>query len=109
MAQTWCMQLLFSQKQNDIITGTTSACLLQVIAFLDTGSGKTLVAALLLEHRIELARASGQPSWRAAFLAPKVALVQQQAGVMKDRLGKLPGVRVSVYIGAHTEAWEADT
>lgn len=89
---------------------------LQVVAFLDTGAGKTFVSALLIRHCLAQERAaaaapsSAMAACRAApapakpcaaedacqliggrrvavFLAPKVALVLQQAEVLRAHLG----------------------
>ncbi|KAK4215708.1 hypothetical protein QBC37DRAFT_120683 [Rhypophila decipiens] len=59
------------------------------IAVLDTGSGKTLIAALLLRWTIQNeleARARGEPKRIAFFLVDKVALVFQQHAVLKSNL-----------------------
>ena len=59
------------------------------IAVLDTGSGKTLIAALLLRHVIEtelLDRAAGHHKRIAFFLVDKVALVFQQHAVLACNL-----------------------
>lgn len=60
------------------------------IAVLDTGSGKTLIAVLLLQHVInqELEdRAKGLPRRLSFFLVDKVALVYQQHAVIDCNLG----------------------
>ncbi|CAJ2514152.1 Uu.00g022710.m01.CDS01 [Anthostomella pinea] len=60
-----------------------------IIAVLDTGTGKTLIAALLLRHTIaqELEdRDAGQPPRMSFFLVDKVALVFQQYEVLKANL-----------------------
>ena len=83
-----------------------------VVAYLDTGSGKTLVSVLLLKHhlaqrRAEAAAAEGRgapapPHRVAAFLAPKVALVLQQADVLRAHLP----ARVAHYVGEMgVDAW----
>ncbi|KAK0643580.1 hypothetical protein B0T16DRAFT_332025 [Cercophora newfieldiana] len=60
-----------------------------IIAVLDTGSGKTLIAALLLrwtlQNEVE-ARAKGEPKRVAFFLVDKVALVFQQHAVLTCNL-----------------------
>ncbi|KAK1759415.1 hypothetical protein QBC47DRAFT_437129 [Echria macrotheca] len=59
------------------------------IAVLDTGSGKTLIAALLLRWIIEKEledRAKGRPKRIAFFLVDKVALVFQQHAVLSCNL-----------------------
>ncbi|KAH8889878.1 dicer-like protein 1 [Thozetella sp. PMI_491] len=79
------------------------------IAVLDTGSGKTLIAALLLRWIIEQEledRAQGQPKRIAFFLVDKVALVFQQHAVLSCNLDypieKLCGELVS---SQHTKAY----
>ncbi|TDZ40611.1 Dicer-like protein 1 [Colletotrichum spinosum] len=60
-----------------------------VIAVLDTGSGKTLIAALLLRHVLEqemIDRAAGKPKRIAFFLVDKVSLVFQQHAVLDCNL-----------------------
>jgi len=54
-------------------------------AYLDTGAGKTLIAALLIRHVLEqeLLRDGHR---RAVFLAPTVPLVLQQCDVLKNML-----------------------
>ncbi|GKT62072.1 RNase3 domain-containing protein [Colletotrichum tofieldiae] len=59
------------------------------IVVLDTGSGKTLIAALLLRHVLEKEiedRATGQPKRIAFFLVDKVSLVFQQHAVLDCNL-----------------------
>lgn len=60
----------------------------QVVVYLDTGSGKTFVSVLLIRH--VYAELAEQPQPRAPFLAvfmaPTVALVEQQFGVLKSQL-----------------------
>ena len=59
------------------------------IAVLDTGSGKTLIAVLLLKHVIDIEledRRQGKPSRIAFFLADCVTLVFQQAAVLDKNL-----------------------
>lgn len=62
-----------------------------IIAVLDTGSGKTLIAVLLLQHIIseELERrAQGAAKKISFFLVDSVALVFQQAAVLKCNLNQ---------------------
>ncbi len=80
-----------------------------MVAYLDTGAGKTFVSVLLLKHRLELhqrtcvhVRTSKAERWLGVFLAPKVALVQQQAQVLRRHLP----VTVTAYVGKDTESWE---
>ncbi|EFQ33220.1 RNase3 domain-containing protein [Colletotrichum graminicola M1.001] len=59
------------------------------IVVLDTGSGKTLIAALLLRHILEKEiedRATGQQKRIAFFLVDKVSLVFQQHAVLECNL-----------------------
>lgn len=59
------------------------------IAVLDTGSGKTLIAVLLLRHTIDQElerRHQGNPRRIAFFLVPSVTLVFQQAAVLETNL-----------------------
>ncbi|KAK3390423.1 hypothetical protein B0H63DRAFT_410308 [Podospora didyma] len=80
------------------------------IAVLDTGSGKTLIAALLLRWTIEKEledRSKGVPKRIAFFLVDKVALVFQQHAVLTCNLDysveKLCGEMVG---GASHAFWE---
>ncbi|KAJ3942648.1 Dicer-like protein 1 [Colletotrichum fioriniae] len=60
-----------------------------IIAVLDTGTGKTLIAALLLRHILEKEvedRALGKPKRTAFFLVDKVSLVFQQHAVLECNL-----------------------
>ncbi|KAI1470586.1 uncharacterized protein F4812DRAFT_469152 [Daldinia caldariorum] len=60
-----------------------------IIAVLDTGTGKTLIAALLLRHTVEQEledRCAGKPPRISFFLVDKVALVLQQYEVLKANL-----------------------
>ncbi|UNI16858.1 Dicer-like protein 1 [Purpureocillium takamizusanense] len=60
-----------------------------LIIVLDTGSGKTLIAALLLRHTLDQElerRARGEPNKIAFFLVEKVALCFQQYSVLKANL-----------------------
>ena len=50
---------------------------MQVLAFLDTGSGKTFISVLLIRHRVSLVKQNPEDRRLAVFLAPKVALVMQ--------------------------------
>jgi endoribonuclease Dicer len=69
----------------------------QVIIYLDTGSGKTFVAVLLIKFLHGQAearhRAAHGPRPLAVFMAPTVQLVEQQANVLKCQLD----LRVSKY------------
>ena len=65
----------------DVLLGlmlpTGLPCGLQVIAFLDTGSGKTFISVLLVRHCVSLVKKNPEDARVAVFLAPKVALVMQ--------------------------------
>lgn len=78
------------------------------IAVLDTGSGKTLIAVLLLRHIIDQElerRASGKPHRVAFFIVPKVNLVLQQGVVLERNLG----CTVTQIHGAmNVDAWSED-
>ncbi|WVZ59749.1 hypothetical protein U9M48_009852 [Paspalum notatum var. saurae] len=75
------------------------------LAFLETGSGKTLIAVLLLRayaHRIR----STQPPSFAVFLVPTVVLVGQQARVVQAHTD----LRVAQFYGAMgVDFWDRDT
>ncbi|OBS16619.1 hypothetical protein FPOA_12753, partial [Fusarium poae] len=63
------------------------------IVVLPTGSGKTLIAALLLRHYLEQEledRATGNPKRVAFFVVEKVALCFQQFAVLNCNLGAYP-------------------
>jgi endoribonuclease Dicer len=90
-------QLLASQETTQIITTPREyqlelfqrATQQNTIAVLDTGSGKTLIAVLLLRHTIaeELqARLEGKPHRISFFLVPSVPLVFQQFAVLERNL-----------------------
>ena len=84
------------------------------IVVLDTGSGKTLIAALLLRHTLDLElerRSAGERAKTAFFVVEKVALCFQQHGVLSANLqhpiGKLYGDNMG---GMRTkEQWESET
>ncbi|KAJ5127830.1 dicer-like protein 1 [Penicillium atrosanguineum] len=61
----------------------------KIIAVLDAGSGKTLIAVLLLKHILNQAlidRDNGKSSRVAFFLVDTVALVFQQSAVLRNNL-----------------------
>ncbi|KAH6969437.1 hypothetical protein DER45DRAFT_515726 [Fusarium avenaceum] len=73
-----------------------------VIVVLPTGSGKTLISALLLRHHLDQemeSRALGNPKKVAFFLVEKVALCVQQHTVLSCNLGDYP---VAQFIGDTT-------
>ncbi|GJP98356.1 ATP-dependent helicase dcl1 [Aspergillus niger] len=64
------------------------------IAVLDTGSGKTLIAVLLLKHTLEKElndRVEGKPHRIAFFLVDSVTLAYQQAAVLRNNLDQSVG------------------
>ncbi|KAF8477226.1 hypothetical protein BDZ91DRAFT_672698 [Kalaharituber pfeilii] len=64
------------------------------IAVLDTGSGKTLIACLLLRHTVDQelqARSMGQQRRVSFFLVDNVTLVFQQASVLETNLDAVIG------------------
>jgi endoribonuclease Dicer len=75
------------------------------IAYLDTGAGKTEIAVRLLHRRLAQKQVQGlKPRFLSVFLAPRVALVHQQAQVLERRLA----ARVKPFIGETTEHWWTD-
>jgi len=79
-----------------------------VIAVLDTGSGKTHIAVLLLRHVLdqELEHRAARKNHRVAFfLTDSVTLVFQQANVLKCNLDH----EVAAFCGAmNTDLWNRD-
>lgn len=89
------------------------------VAYLDTGSGKTFIAVCLLRHRLDAYRIAAsemggtfsrdtsnsrgrtEKRWMAAFLAPQVALVEQQAVVLARHLP----ARVRKFTGVDIDRW----
>ncbi|DBB11892.1 hypothetical protein WJX82_008855 [Trebouxia sp. C0006] len=73
-----------------------------VIAYLDTGSGKTLISVMIINDKAEGLMADGCKKI-TVFLAPKVLLVQQQAEVLR----KHTRLRVSQYTGdMNVTSWD---
>lgn len=81
------------------------------IAVLDTGSGKTLIAVLLLRHVVDQElerRANGHAPRVAFFLVPKVNLVLQQAVVLERNLGcTITQIHGSMNVDAWSESYWA--
>ena len=63
------------------------------IVFLPTGSGKTLVAAMVVHRMLQL-----NPGRCAVFLADRIPLVHQQACVMREEAGLRVQVRGSIVL-----------
>ncbi|KAF4391118.1 hypothetical protein F8388_009540 [Cannabis sativa] len=73
------------------------------VVYLETGSGKTLIAIMLLRSYAHLLRKPSQ--YIAVFLVPKVVLVSQQA----DALKKHTDLKVGTYWGdMGVDFWNAD-
>jgi replicative superfamily II helicase len=62
----------------------------QIIIYLDTGAGKTLVAALLAKHQIAL-RHNVEANKRVVCLVPTTILVAQQAAVFRKYVAQSIG------------------
>lgn len=79
------------------------------IAVLDTGSGKTLVAVLLLKHILQIElnkRANGTKPRVAFFLVDSVTLVFQQSAVLRNNLDQ----RVAHFFGnLGPDLWDKQT
>nr|A1CBC9.2 RecName: Full=Dicer-like protein 1; Includes: RecName: Full=Endoribonuclease dcl1; Includes: RecName: Full=ATP-dependent helicase dcl1 [Aspergillus clavatus NRRL 1] len=76
------------------------------IAVLDTGSGKTLIAVLLLRHVLQNElndRANGKPHRVSFFLVDSVTLAYQQAAVLRNNIDQ----NVAHFFGAMgTDLWD---
>ncbi|GES59863.1 dicer-like protein 1 [Aspergillus terreus] len=79
------------------------------IAVLDTGSGKTLIAVLLLKHVIQtelIDRSNGNPPRISFFLVDSVTLAYQQASVLRNNLDQ----NVAHFFGAMgVDLWNKQT
>ncbi|RVX74286.1 hypothetical protein B0A52_02118 [Exophiala mesophila] len=76
-----------------------------VIAVLDTGSGKTLIAALLIRHYLQqelLDRAQGRPRKIIFFLVNSVHLARQQARFLNLNL---PQPVIPLFGDSHDDLW----
>ncbi|EFR03219.1 hypothetical protein MGYG_06219 [Nannizzia gypsea CBS 118893] len=80
-----------------------------IIAVLETGSGKTLIAVLLLKHVIEQEltdRGVGLPPRISFFLVDSVTLVYQQAAVLQNNIPQ----KIDKFCGAmQTDLWNKET
>ncbi|EGD90125.1 hypothetical protein H112_02598 [Trichophyton rubrum D6] len=80
-----------------------------IIAVLETGSGKTLIAVLLLKHVIEQEltdRSLGLPPRISFFLVDSVTLVYQQAAVLQNNIPQ----KIDKFCGAmQTDLWNKET
>jgi endoribonuclease Dicer len=75
----------------------------QVIIYLDTGAGKTLVAALLAKHQIAVHNGTSSDHKRVVCLVPTTILVAQQAAVFRRYVAQ----RIGEYTGAMgVDAWQ---
>ncbi|KAK5044407.1 hypothetical protein LTR84_011279 [Exophiala bonariae] len=77
-----------------------------IIAVLDTGSGKTLIAALLIKHFLELElmnHVEGEAHRIVFFLANSVHLAQQQAHFLTNNL---PNPVISLYGDSGEDLWK---
>ncbi|KAJ5246236.1 dicer-like protein 1 [Penicillium chermesinum] len=80
-----------------------------IIAVLDTGAGKTLIAVLLLKHVLQkelVDRADGKAHRVAFFLVDSVTLVFQQAAVLRNNLDQ----NIALFYGAMgPDLWDEQT
>jgi superfamily II DNA or RNA helicase len=75
----------------------------QIIIYLDTGAGKTLVAALLAKHQIAWHHDTSSDHKRVVCLVPTTILVAQQAAVFRRYVAQAIGE----YTGAMgVDAWQ---
>ncbi|KAI1956642.1 Dicer-like protein 1 [Ophidiomyces ophidiicola] len=79
-----------------------------IIAVLDTGSGKTLIAVLLLKYILEqelIDRSYGKPHRVSFFLVDSVTLVFQQAAVLQNNIDQ----KMDRFCGAmETHLWDQE-
>lgn len=76
-----------------------------IIAVLETGSGKTLIAAMLIKHFLEIElinRANGSPPQIVFFLAKTVHLARQQARFLDNNL---PHPVISLFGESNENLW----
>ncbi|KAJ5152375.1 hypothetical protein N7492_010670 [Penicillium capsulatum] len=80
-----------------------------IIAVLDTGSGKTLIAVLLLRHILQaelIDRAKGKAPRTAFFLVASVTLVFQQTAFLRNNLDQEVG---SIFGAVGPDLWDQKT
>jgi endoribonuclease Dicer len=80
-----------------------------IIAVLDTGSGKTLIACLLIKHVLEQElhdREKGKPHRTVVFLVNSVHLVIQQGQVLADNLANPPAI---LHGSINYDLWKRET
>ena len=90
--------LLAAQKQN-------------VVVYMSTGTGKTLIASLLIDsllrrkvpHENDVHTAIPK---KAIFIADKVALVEQQANFLRKTLSFKVGHFHGQILGTHVDFWD---
>ncbi|KAK9865889.1 hypothetical protein WJX84_003096 [Apatococcus fuscideae] len=71
-----------------------------VVVYLDTGSGKTLISVLLIKEKAHELQQSDKKV--TVFLAPRVSLVHQQADVVRKHLD----LRIGTYFGEmNVDCW----
>jgi endoribonuclease Dicer len=77
-----------------------------IIAYLPTGTGKTFIAALLIqENNYETTKPLSNGGRRTVFLAPTVVLAQQQA----EYLERHTSMRVKAFYGRMIDNyWKSD-
>ncbi|GAA5979150.1 hypothetical protein JCM10908_002820 [Rhodotorula pacifica] len=74
-----------------------------IIARADTGSGKTLIAVLLIRSVLSRPTRAGEKSL-VVFTTPTTTLVTQQAGVIREQTI----ARVKAFIGAEVDFWKVE-
>lgn len=80
-----------------------------ILAVLDTGSGKTLIACLLIKHVLAqevVDREEGKPPRTVVFLVNSVHLVIQQGQVLANNLSQPPAV---LYGSIKDDLWKRET
>lgn len=70
----------------------------------DTGSGKTLIAVLLIRSVLSRPTQPGGERSLVVFTTPTTTLVTQQAGVIRGQTS----ARVKAFIGAEVDFWKVE-